>query len=268
MNNTAGIILFGVLVSGAGAQSPWVAPAARGVAFEQRIGGQLPLDTRLRDENRREVQLADFFHHEPVVVIFGYSRCPQLCAVVSNGTVGALRDLSATAGRDYRVVYVSIDPTDTPRDLAAMKRRDVGRYGRTGAEEGWHYLAGDESAIRRLTAAAGFHYTFDAHTKLYAHPSGFLVATPDGRIARYFLGVDFDPKEIASALERASAGKTGEPTFNLLLVCARGLGITGRYGQIIWMALSVAVVTTALGVFGGIGWMLRAERRAKQEPVP
>jgi protein SCO1/2 len=97
---------------------------------------------------------------------------------------------------------------------------------------------------------------------LYAHPSGFLVATPDGRISQYFLGVDFDAHELASGLERAAAGKTGQPVFNLLLACARGLGISGRYGKLIWACLTAGVVVTVGAVAGGIGWMLRAERRA------
>ncbi|HVS50831.1 MAG TPA: SCO family protein [Opitutaceae bacterium] len=259
---TVALFLFAMLASATHAESTWSAPAAPGVGFDQHIGATLPLDTPLRDETGARVRLGAYFGRKPVVMVFGYARCPQLCTIVASGAVDALRGVEASAGRDYELVYASIDPADTPRDLAALKQRDVGRYGRTGAERGWHCVAGDETAIRGLTAAAGFRYTFDPRSRLYAHASGFLVATPDGRIARYFLGVDFTAKDVAAALERAAAGKTGEPVFNLLLVCARGLGISGRYGALIWSVLTGAVLLTVVVVFGGIAWMLGAERRA------
>jgi protein SCO1/2 len=250
-----------LLLVTARAEPTWTAPAAPGVGFDQNIGATLPLGTLLRDETGSRVRLGDYFGRRPVVLVFGYSRCPQLCSIVASGVVDALRGVEPSVGRDYELVYASVDPTDTPRDLAALKQRDVGRYGRTGAERGWHCVAGDDAAIRAFTAAAGFRYTFDPRTRLYAHASGFLVATPDGRIAGYFLGVDFAAKDVARSLERAAAGKTGAPVFNLLLLCAHGLGITGRYGAIIWTTLTVAVLATVAIVFGGILWMLRAERR-------
>jgi protein SCO1/2 len=254
--------IFLLLLVAARAESTWTAPAAPGVGFNQNIGAALPLATPLRDETGARVRLGDYFGRRPVVLVFGYSRCPQLCSIVASGAVDALRGVEPSVGRDYELVYASIDPTDTSRDLAALKQRDVGRYGRTGSERGWHCVAGDDTAMRALTAAAGFRYTFDPRTRLYAHASGFLVATPDGRIAGYFLGVDFAAKDVARSLERAAAGKTGAPVFNLLLLCAHGLGITGRYGTIIWTTLMVSVLATVAVVFGGILWMLRAERPA------
>lgn len=239
------------------------APPVAGISFEQRIGERLPADVRLRDENDRTVMFGELLDHRPAVLIFGYSRCPQLCSVVSNATVETLRNVTATAGSDFSVVYVSIDPTDAARDFAAMKRRDVGRYGRTGAGAGWHYVGGDTHAIRRLTNVAGFHFTYDDRQKLYGHPSGFLVLTPDGRISRYFLGVDFDAKDVAGALERARDGKTGQSVYNLILVCARGLGVTGKYGRIIWGSLEAAVILTVALLFGSIGWMLWQERKRR-----
>lgn len=245
-------------------KAAYTAPAALGVGFEQRLGEQLPLDTVLRDEAGRRVRLGDYFGQRPAVLVFGYSRCPQLCSVVANATVETLRDVRLTAGRDFTVLYVSIDPRDNTRDLAALKRRDVGRYGRSGVAGGWHYLGGDDAALHRLAGAAGFHYTYDERQKLYSHASGFIVVTPDGRLSQYFLGVDFDAKKTAQAIERAAQGDTGESVYNLLLVCARGLGITGKYGRIIWVGLEIAVSLTVLVVFGGIGWMLYQERRTAQ----
>lgn len=243
------------------AARPYAASPAPGVSFEQRIGERLPADVPLRDENDRAANFGQLLANRPAVLIFGYSRCPQLCSVVSNAAVETLRDVRLTAGRDFGVVYVSIDPTDTARELAAMKRRDVGRYGRSDVESGWHYVGGDAPAIRRLANAAGFQFTYDERQKLYGHPSGFLVLTPDGRISRYFLGVDFDAKDVANALERAREGKTGQSVYNLILVCARGLGVTGKYGRIIWGSLEAAVVLTIALLFGSIAWMLWQERR-------
>jgi len=256
-------IFFVALVAFTSSTRAALAPAAPGVNFEQRLGEKLPLDLGFHDETGQPVRLRNYFGNKPVVLLFGYSRCPQLCSVIANGMVETLRNVRSSVSKDYSVVYVSIDPTDTARDLAALKRRDVGRYGRTGAGRGWHCLSGEGPAIQRLTNAAGFHYTFDPRQKLYAHASGFIVATPDGRISRYFLGVDFGTKDVAKALARAAEGKTGDSVFNLLLVCARGLGVTGRYGRIIWATLEVSVTITVIVVFGGIGWMLREERRRK-----
>ena len=257
----AWLIALAFPIAGWAAGAPsWTAPAAPGVSFEQHLGTQLPLATPLRDASGATVTLGDFFGRRPLVLVFGYSRCPQLCSVVAGGAVDALRTLSARVGRDFDVLYVSIDPTDGPRELQALRRRDVARYGRGG--DGWHYVGGESAeGIAALTAAAGFRSTFDARSKLYAHASGLIVATSDGRIARYFLGVDFAPREVAAALGRAAEGEIGAPAFDLLLVCARGLGISGRYGGLIWTTLTLAVLATVGVVFGGIVWMLRTERQ-------
>jgi protein SCO1/2 len=138
----------------------------------------------------------------------------------------------------------------------------VRAYGRGGATAGWHYLTGPEPAVRAVADAAGFAYRLDPLTRQYAHPSGFVVVTPRGVVSRYFLGIDFRPKEVADALERAGRGETGQPVFNLVLECFRGDFITGRYGRLIWRALQAAVGLTVIAVFGGIGWMLRQERVA------
>lgn len=259
-------LALGVLALGVCSGAPIT--AVPGVSFEQRLGATLPLDTRLRDENGQATDLRNLLDRRPAVLVFGYSRCPQLCSVVANATVETLRALEATAGRDFSVVYVSIDPRDTSRDLAALKRRDVGRYGRTGVAGGWHYLGGTDRDLHRIADAAGFHYVYDERQKLYSHAAGFLVLTPDGQVSQYFLGVDFTAKDVAKALERAQSGQTGESVFNLLLVCARGLGISGKYGRIIWVGLEIAVSLTVLVVFGGIGWMFWQERKSGLAAVP
>jgi len=233
------------------------------VRYEQRLGAQLPLDVVLRDETGAPRALRTFFGPRPVVLAFGYFRCPQLCSVVADGTITALSRVRPLAGDAYDFIYVSIDPTDTPAD-AWQHRADAGRrYGRTpvlGA--GFHYLTGTQAALDRLTAAAGFHAVYDPRSKQYAHPSGFVVVTPSGVVSRYFLGVDFDPAELATAIKRAAAGQQGESVFDLLLLCFRGETISGRYGRAIWLSLETAVAATVLTLAGGIVWMLRNERRS------
>jgi protein SCO1/2 len=237
-------------------------PSAGEIGFDQRLGERLPGDVTFRDETGAVVNLRDLWGRMPIVLLFGYTRCPQLCSVVDTAAVGTWRNLTATAGRDFAVLYISIDPSDGPRELLALKRRDLTRYGRNEPGAGWHYLSGTPRAIERITAAAGFRFTRDPVTRLYAHPSGFVVVTPDGRLSRYFLGVDFAPREVAAALEQAAKGNIGSRVFALLLRCARGLGVAGKYGPLIWLVLEFAVGLTIVTVFGGIGWMLWQERRA------
>jgi protein SCO1/2 len=246
-----------------GAAAALAAEALQPVRFEQEIGETLPLDVNVRDETDTYRRLRTFFDGRPVVLLFGYTRCPELCSVVADSTVETLRHLAPSAGRDFNVLYVSIDPTDTMRDLAALKRRDVRHYGRTGAEAGWHVLTGDARTIDRVTAAAGFHFTYEPQSKQFAHPSGFVVVTPTGVISRYFFGVDFDPKDVVAALRRAQDGKTGESVFALLLRCAHGGAISGKYGRLIWSVLELFVFATVGALILGIAVMLRQERRQR-----
>lgn len=243
---------------------PELASAAppSGVGFEQRIGEKLPLALTFTDTAGHRRQLAEFFDHQPVVLYFGYARCPQLCSVVADSTVEALRRLERSVGRDLQVVTISLDSAEPRREARATEKLAIGRYGRTGAAAGWHYLTGDGSAIDAIARAAGFHYRLDPSTHEYAHPSGFLVATPDGVISRYFLGIDFNPQDVAAALNRAADGGTGRSVYDLLLLCFHGDAIGGRYGTLIWRALEVGVTLTVIALFGGIGWMLHLERRA------
>ncbi|HWA24791.1 MAG TPA: SCO family protein [Lacunisphaera sp.] len=244
-----------------GALSARAQPA--GVAFEQRLGAQLPLDTVFEDASGRRHHLADYFDRLPVVVYFGYANCPQLCSVVADGTVAALRQIRPEAGADYRVLAISIDP-DEKADGAARRRGDaLRRYGRGPRADGWTFLTGSADAIAQVTDRAGFRYRYDPATRQFAHASGFLVATPDGRISRYFAGVDFEPRAVARAIAAARAGETGEPVSPLLLLCFRGDSIGGRYGPLIWRVLGAGVALTVAGLGLGVGRMLRHERRRR-----
>lgn len=235
--------------------------AVPGVGFEQRLGESLPLSAPFLDAGGKVHALGDWFKGRPVVLWFGYARCPQLCSVVSDGLVSVLRPLQASAGRDFDVLMISIDPAETPESARASLQEAIGHYGRESAARGWHYLTGSEAAIHATAEAAGFHFVYDERSQQFAHPSGFLVLTPQGRISAYFPGLDFAPKAVAAAISRAGANGIGEKVADLLLTCFRGDGISGRYGKIIWRTLGVAVALTVLSLGAGIGWMLWTERK-------
>ncbi|HEU5078380.1 MAG TPA: SCO family protein [Opitutaceae bacterium] len=256
------VLLF--LVSGpvARANAPYSS-----LHYDQNIGRALPLNLVFTDESGQPFDLHEAFGQGPVVLVFGYWHCPQLCSVVSNAAIQALRQLRPEAGNRFSYVYVSIDKSDTPRDAAVAKAHDLKLFAHAGAEPRWHYLVGSEANVRALADAAGFNYKFDQPTKEYAHPSGFVIVTPSGVISRYFLGIDFKSEEIAKSLRDAAKGGTGNPVFDLVLLCFRGEGITGPYGKIIWHVLQVAVTSTVLALVLGIARMLRDERRGVTKGV-
>jgi protein SCO1/2 len=252
-------LILGLTLALAGRAAPTAIPPPE---FEQRIGEVLPLDTVFIDEHGTTRSLRAFFGQAPVVLYFNYFRCPQLCSVVADGAVDVLRRLDTTVGRDFSVISISIDPTDTAATALGKQQEAVGRYGRTGAAAGWHTLTGHAAAIRAVTAAAGFHFTYDPRSGQFGHPSGMIIVTPKGVVSRYFLGIDFPAPGIAAALERAAAEKTGEPAYNLLFICFQG-GPAGRYGHVIWLVLSISVALTMVGLFGGIAWMLYREHQTQ-----
>jgi protein SCO1/2 len=211
------------------------------LVFDQRIGAALPREAPLVDESGRTAPLGSYLRGRPLVLIFGYYKCPQLCSVVERGVVDSLRELAPSVGRQFDLVYLSIDPTDTPADARIERATAIRAYGRGDATAGWHYLTGPETAVRPVADAAGFAYRYDPRSRQYAHPSGFIVVTPAGVVSQYFLGIDFAPKALADAIARAAKGKTGPPVFALVLECFRGDFVAGPYGRIIWRVLQVAV---------------------------
>jgi protein SCO1/2 len=195
------------------------------------------------------------------VLIFAYFECPMLCTLVVNGLASALNVLSLTPGQDFEIVTVSFDPRDTPAAAAAKKSHYLERYSRAGAAEGWHFLTGDQPSIDRLTKAAGFRYVWDTPTNQFAHPSGVIVLTPDGRLARYLFGVEYGPRDLRLAIVEASNGQVGNPADALLLYCYHYDPMTGRYGLIIMRALRLAGAGTVLALVTFIVVMVRREKR-------
>jgi protein SCO1/2 len=237
------------------------------VGFDQHLDAQVPLDLPFRDESGRTVRLGDYFGARPVILTLVYYRCPMLCGQELNGLARSLKPLSLDVGRDFEVITVSISPDETPDLAAAKKRAYMERYGRPGAERGWHFLTGDAEAIASLARTVGFRYTYNPQTKLYAHAAGLAVLTPRGRIARYFYGIDFPAKDLQFALIEASAGKIGSPIARLLLLCYHYDAATGKYTLAVVALLRVLGTATALALGTYLVVMFRRERRASRAPA-
>ena len=250
----------------AGAPSAQVPQALREIGFDQNIDQPLPLDTAFRDEAGATVRLGDYFGTKPVVMVFAYYDCPMLCTMVINGLSSALGVMNLNPGTDFEIVTVSFNPHDTPALAAAKKAGYLERYKRPGAAGAWHFLTGDQPQIDRLTKAAGFRYVWDAETKQYAHPSGVIVATPDGRLSKYLFGIEYGPRDLRFAIVEASAGKAGTAVDALLLYCYHYDPMTGRYGLVIMRAIRMAGAATVFALGAFIVLMLRNETRRGSRP--
>src|ERR1035437_996118 len=236
------------------------------ISFEQKLNSQVSLDLPFRDESGRAVRLGDYFRHQPVILVLGYYGCPMLCTLVLNGLVESLQDLKLDMGKQFQVVNVSIDLTEKPELAAAKKRTYLKRYGRHGAAEGWHFLTGDVAAIRTLADQAGFHYAYDPSIRQFAHPSGIIVLTPGGRVARYYFGINFAPRELDAALRQASGNRISSPVQQLWLLCFHYSPLKGKYGNLVMAIVRVSGVATLAGLAGAI--VLASQRKRNNWPTP
>lgn len=232
----------------------------RDVGFDQLLDQSVPLDALFTDEEGRTIPLRDFFGEKPVVLALGYYECPMLCSLVREGMLQSFSQLDFTVGDEFEVVNVSIDPGETPMIAAAQKAIHVERYGRPGGGDGWHFLTGDQEAIDRLASAVGFRYVYDAEIDQYAHPSGIIVLTPLGKIARYFYGIEFDLKDLRLGLVEASENKIGTPVDQFLLLCYHYDPVTGTYTGLIMTITRVVGALTIL-ILGGALFMLNRRHR-------
>jgi protein SCO1 len=235
------------------------APLLRDVGIEQRQGAPLPLDALFRDESGREVRLGNYFGDKPVVLALVQYRCPMLCTLVLNGFLKSSQGMPLEIGLDYHVVTVSFDAREGSNLAAEKKKHYVRSYRREGAAEGWHFLTGDQPAIDRLTQAVGFRYHYDPQSDQFAHASGIVVATPDGRLARYFYGIEYSPHDLRLGLVESSAGRLGSPVDQVLLLCYHYDPLTGKYGLAISGALRLAGSLTVLVLGGFLFVMVRSE---------
>jgi protein SCO1/2 len=233
----------------------------REVGIEQHLDAPLPLDATFRDETGRNVRLGDYFSDKPVIVALVYYRCPMLCTQVLNGFLKSSQAMPLEIGRDFEVVTVSFDSRETPELAAAKKNHYARAYRRDGADKGWHFLTGDQQAIDRLTEAIGFRYHYDPPSNQFAHASGIVIATPEGRLARYLYGIEYSPHDLRLGLVESAAGRIGSPVDQVLLLCYHYDPLTGQYGLAIAGVLRAAGTVTVLALGGFLFVMYRRERR-------
>ena len=235
----------------------------KNAAIDQKLDSQVPLDLTFRDEHGATVTLGQYFTSgRPVVLSLVYYRCPGLCTMTLNGMTKAFKPLQFSAGKEFEVVTVSIDPHETPQLAADKKAEYVKQYGRAGAENAWHFLTGDESMIRRLADAVGFRYVYDETTNQFAHSAGIMVLTPAGRVARYFYGLEYSARDLRWALVEASQGRIGTVSDTLNLLCYAYDPSSGKYGVPIMRAVRGGAILTMLTLGSFVYFMLRRERRA------
>lgn len=226
-------------------------PALQKVAIEQKLGDQLPLDTELKDENGKAVKLGDYFGKgRPVILALVYYECPMLCNEVLNGLTGSLKGISFDAGKDFDVVAISFDARENDKpDLAKNKKASyTERYAHPGTENGWHFLTGTQDSIDKVTKAAGFNYYWDDKSNQFAHAGGIMIVTPQGKLSRYFYGIDYAPKDVKFGLMESAENKVGNPAEQLLLYCYHYDPATGKYGLAILRVIRLFAIATLVGI--------------------
>jgi protein SCO1/2 len=235
-----------------GVQQPGLPPALQGVGFDPQLNARLPMELVFRNEEGQDVSLSAYFGRQPVMLAFVYYGCPMLCNELERGVVGTLKTISFNPARDYQVVFVSIDPRETPEMAREKKLQAMSRFARPETAAGWHFLTGPKESIAALAGAANFRFTFDERTNLFAHASGILLLTPDGRISRYFFGVDFPPRDVRLGLVEASAGKIGTAADHVLLFCFQYDPSSARYSATILRIVRAGGILTIAAILLGI----------------
>jgi protein SCO1/2 len=229
--------------------------------IEQNLNAQMPLDARFKDESGREVQLREYFGKRPVVLALVYYECPMLCNQILNGLTGALKQDNFTAGNEFDVVVISFDKRETPELAAKKKASYLDRYGRAGAEKGWHFLTGDQADIDKVTQTVGFKYYWDDETNQFAHASAIMVSTADGRLSHYIYGIEY-ARDLHLALVDAGGGKIGSKAEQLMLYCYHYDPARGKYGFAIINVMRAGGILTVAGI---IALIFGLRRRKKPE---
>ena len=240
--------------------------ALRDVRIEQKLNQQLPLDLVFRDEAGQTVKLGQYFGQKPVIISLVYYDCPMLCTQVLNGMITSFRVLPFQVGKEFDVVTISFDPREKS-DLAAQKKKLYVDYlpdkMEASANTGWHFLTGDAASIERITDAVGFHYRYDEATSQFAHASAIMIATPEGKLSRYFYGIDYPARDLRLGLIESSQNKIGSPVDQLLLYCYHYDPATGKYGAAVMRIMRIAGVLTLLGILA----MVLLLKGRNQQPV-
>lgn len=260
-----GALLCALFAAPLVAQQPFVEPVAEQqklpgplseVGYDQRLGETVPLDLEFRDEDGRTVQLADYFGERPVIMALVYYDCPMLCTMVLNGLTTSLRAIDFDPGEQFEIVVVSFDSREGAAAAAETRDTWVERYGRPGTESGWHFLTGDEASIRRLTDSVGFRFVYVEEEDQFAHAAGILALTPQGRLARYYYGIEYSARDIRLGLVEAADEKIGSVVDQVLLYCFHYDPATGVYSAAAMnlVRLGALVTMVALGIFLFVHW--------------
>jgi protein SCO1/2 len=243
--------------------------ALQKVGIDQKLGDQMPLDAEVKNEDGKIVKLGDYFNSgRPVIIAFVYYECPMLCNEVLNGLTGSLKGINLTAGKDFDVLAISFDARENDKpDLAKNKKASyVERYGRPGTENGWHFLTATQDSIDKMTQAAGYKYLWDEKSQQFAHVGGIMIATPEGKLSRYFYGIDYAPLDVKFGLMDSAAQKIGNPAERLLLYCYHYDPASGKYGLVILRVLRLASVLT-IAALGSMIFIFWRRNKNKQENI-
>jgi len=246
----------GIMSPPANARPPYLT----NVGIEQHLDAQIPADLNFTDDTGRAVKLGDYFGKKPLILNLVYYNCPMLCGETLAGLTGSMKMIKFDVGNQFDVLTVSFNPKETPQIAAEKKKDYLKRYGRPNAAAGWHFLTGPPDSINALTKVVGFQYQYDAAKNQYAHATAIMVLTPQGRISRYFYGVDFPPKDLRMGLVEASEGKIGNAVDQILLYCYHYDPAAGKYGAVVANMLKIGGAITVLILAGLILILLRMEK--------
>lgn len=242
--------------------------ALEGVGIDQKLDAQIPLDLTFRDSSGKTLPLREIFSGQrPVLLSLNYSNCPMLCQLQLTGLVEGLREVNWTAGQEFTVVSVSIDPLETTTRAEQTKQRYLKEYGRPGAGAGWHFLTGDKASIAQLADTVGFRFKYIADRNEYVHAAALMVCTPQGRVSRYLLGVQFEPQTLKLSMLEAGEGKIGSPLDQFLLFCFHYDAEAGRYGPSARRLMQLAASVTLVMILGGLVPVWLRRRRGHAGPA-
>ncbi len=240
-------------------------PYLENVGIEQHLNAQVPSDLSFVDDTGRPVKLGDYFGKKPLILNLVYYNCPMLCGEALAGLSASMKMIKFDVGNQFDVVTVSFNPKETPQIAAEKKADYLKRYGRPNAAAGWHFLTGQPESINALTKAVGFQYQYDATKDQYAHATAIMVLTPEGRISRYFYGVDFPPKDLRLGLVEASQNKIGNAVDQVLLYCYHYDPTAGKYGAVVSNMLKLGGGLTILFIAALIFILIRLDRAAPHQ---
>ena len=263
MKHFYGIVVFcataSISAAAAATASNTLPNYLQGIGIHQNLNAQVPLNAQFTDSTGRQVRLGDYLGRRPAVLALVYYTCPMLCDQLLRGVVDGIKPLSLTPGRDFDVIAISINPSEGPAEAAEKRHEMTALYSKTADPSGWHFLTGTDANIHAVADAVGYHYRYDPKTKMYFHAAGIMVLTPEGRAARYFYGVSFDPKDIKLGLVEASHRQIGSVVDEILLFCCKYDAITGKYTATVFNILRLVGGGFLLLLAAGLGLLWRRE---------